>query len=114
MISPLIKWDHSQKWRVPHLEEFYTGGKTSGSSYSFVLDTSKDAEDHYLVDHMIDGRLVLPVSTCIVLAWRALAKMKAKNYEELPVKLEHVNCHAPTIIPQSGKSHLTDDYEKIG
>lgn len=36
------------------------------------------------------------------LAWKTLAKLRNKNFEEMPVVMENINFHRATIIPQEG------------
>ena len=102
MISPFIQsqWDHSLSWEVPTYEDFSQSGKNSGSV--FEINMSHDSEDHYLIGHCIDGRVLFPATGYLELAWRALAKQSGKVYEEISVEFEDVMIHKATILPDSG------------
>lgn len=102
MIAPLVKWDHSQEWRTPRHEDFSGGSGSSAAAYTFELDTAEGADDHYLMDHNIDGRLLLPVACCLIQAWRALARKESRMLEKTPVELMNISLHRPTIMPQGG------------
>ena len=97
MVSPHIKWDHSQEWKVARhvpLEKDVERGCT------FDIDLSKDSADHFLVDHTIDGRTVFPGAGYFVLTWRAIAKREGKPIEEVPVMFEDVKIHKAAILSE--------------
>uniref|UniRef100_A0A8C0FTU5 Fatty acid synthase n=1 Tax=Bubo bubo TaxID=30461 RepID=A0A8C0FTU5_BUBBB len=74
LISPYIKWDHSQDWDVPKAEDFPAGSKGSASASVYNIDVGPDSPDHYLVGHCIDGRVLYPATGYLVLAWRTLTR----------------------------------------
>ncbi|XP_074648828.1 fatty acid synthase-like isoform X2 [Tubulanus polymorphus] len=102
MIAPLIRWDHSHSWDVPPPEAFIHGAGQGQAGHVFEIDASSDSEDHYMVGHRIDGRVLFPATGYIVLAWKTLAKLMNQMYEQLPVELEDVSIHRATILPKSG------------
>jgi len=106
-LSHLVHWDHSETWPVPTGGNYHGLG-TRGSSGSGVgcveVDaSSSDSEDMYLTGHVIDGRVLLPVTFYLVLAWKQLANMHGLSYEQTPVCFEDVNIQRDTILPPSGK-----------
>ena len=103
-ISSLVQWDHSQTWRIPELAEYAIGKSAAGggSSCSFEVDVTSQSEDHYLVGHKIDGRLLYPGTGYLVLAWKALAKLNGQAYENMPVVLENVEIGRAVILPKEG------------
>ena len=103
MISPLVKWDHSQSWDVPKYEQFMVTGNGAGSASIFKITMGPESKDQYLAGHMIDGRVLFPATGYLVLAWRALAKMKGQLVEEVPVIFSDVNIHRATILPAKGE-----------
>ncbi|XP_050392804.2 fatty acid synthase [Patella vulgata] len=117
LISPIIKWDHSQSWAVPKVDEFLSGGSGMNSDVTFEIDASPESPDHYLVGHAIDGRVLYPATGYLCLAWKTLAKSKGKFFEQMPVKFENVNIHRATILPKTGTVKLdvsvtsTGDFE---
>ena len=101
MISPWVQWDHAQSWQVPTLDQFM-GSSGAGASAVFEIDVSPESKDRYLVGHKIDGRVLFPATGYLVLAWRALAKMRGELYEEMPVVFSDVHIHRATILPKTG------------
>ena len=96
MISPLIKWDHSQSWEVPQ----YLASK---KEYSFDVDlTSKDSDDYYLLEHKIDGRSMLPGASLIFMVWQALAEREGKEWNEMPVMFKDFIIHRATYLKLNG------------
>ena len=78
-------------------------GSGSRSDFSFEIDASPESKDHYLVGHMIDGRVLYPATGYLVLAWRALAKLEGQVFDQMPVSFENVHIHRATILPKTGK-----------
>ncbi|KAM5149351.1 fatty acid synthase isoform 2-T2 [Callospermophilus lateralis] len=101
LISPLIKWDHSQTWDVPATEHF-PSGSSSASATVYTIDTSPESPDHYLLDHCIDGRALFPATGYLCLVWRTLAHRLGLSLEQVPVVFEDVTLHQATILPRTG------------
>lgn len=106
MVSPLVKWDHSQHWNVATADMFTSGGANSSSGCGFDIDMSHDSEDRYLIGHKIDGRVLFPAAGYMLLAWKTLAKLQGKQYDELTVQFEDVDIHRATILPETGMVFL--------
>lgn len=101
LISPHIKWDHSQSWDVPAAEDF-PNGSSSSSATVYNIDASPESPDHYLVDHRIDGRVIFPGTGYLCLAWKTLARSLGLTMEQLAVVFEDVTLHQATILPKTG------------
>ncbi|XP_052513198.1 fatty acid synthase [Budorcas taxicolor] len=101
LISPHIKWDHSQTWDVPAAEDF-SNGSSSSSATVYKIDISPESPDHYLVDHCIDGRIIFPATGYLCLVWKTLARALDQNMEHTPVVFEDVTLHQATILPKTG------------
>ncbi|NXN91414.1 FAS synthase, partial [Rhinopomastus cyanomelas] len=106
LISPYIKWDHSQEWDCPKAEDFPSGSSGSASASVYNIDVSPSSPDHYLVGHCIDGRVLFPATGYLVLAWRTLARSLGMSMEQVAVKFEDVIIHQATILPASGSVQL--------
>ncbi|NXL03899.1 FAS synthase, partial [Mesembrinibis cayennensis] len=102
LISPYIKWDHSQDWHVPKAEDFLPASKGSASATVYNIDVSPDSPDHYLVGHCIDGRILYPATGYLVLVWRTLARSLGVAMEQTAVRFEEVTIHQATILPKKG------------
>uniref|UniRef100_A0A8D0FYE7 Fatty acid synthase n=1 Tax=Strix occidentalis caurina TaxID=311401 RepID=A0A8D0FYE7_STROC len=106
LISPYIKWDHSQDWDVPKAEDFPAGSKGSASASVYNIDVGPDSPDHYLIGHCIDGRVLYPATGYLVLAWRTLARSLGMAMEQTAVMFEEVTIHQATILPKKGSVQL--------
>ena len=104
MVSPMLKWDHNTAWNVPNIKSFSNGGGGQ-TNCTFDIDASPSSDDHYLVGHKIDGRVLFPATGYLVLAWRTLAKLSGQIYEQMPVCFENVHIHRATILPKTGISY---------
>lgn len=85
MISSHIKWKHDKEWHVMRYEA------ESDCEYFHRLVTINlcDKEWEYLNGHVIDGRILLPASAYIVIAWDTLGVMKGRpklNMEYVTIK----------------------------
>lgn len=101
LISPHIKWDHSQTWDVPAAEDF-PNGSGSSSATIYNIDPSPESPNHYLTDHRIEGRVIFPTTGYLCLVWRTLARALGQNMEQMPVAFEDVILHQATILPKTG------------
>ncbi|XP_071066957.1 fatty acid synthase isoform X2 [Dasypus novemcinctus] len=105
LISPLIKWDHSQTWDVPAATDFPSGASCSSATV-YHIDAGPESPDHYLVDHCIDGRVLFPATGYLCLVWRTLARALGLAVEQLPVVFRDVVVHQATILPRAGTAPL--------
>lgn len=102
-ISSLLAWDHEQSWEVPTSDDFVMSGSGGTSSCIYEIDVSEDSPDHYVVGHVIDGRVLYPATGYLVLVWRTLAKMNNLMFEKTPLIMEDIHIHRATIVPKTGK-----------
>lgn len=63
-----MQWDHDNSWRVPSFEDF---ALSSGSSSSMKITFDLAGKDAFLMDHIIDGRALLPATAHVYCAWMA-------------------------------------------
>lgn len=106
LISPLMKWDHSQTWDVPKVEDFSSGSGGSSSATVYNIDVNPDSPDCYLTGHCIDGRVLYPATGYLVLAWRTLVRNLGVVMETTPVCFEDITIHRATILPKTGSVQL--------
>ena len=110
MLSSLVRWDHSDSWEVPSIEDFLarcSRGSGSGCTSTVEVDiSSPDSEDAYLTGHRGNGRVLYPATGYLVLAWRQLARMNGQTYQQTPVSFSDVHIHRATILPSTGESRL--------
>ena len=104
MLSSLVRWDHSDSWRVPTVADFIAMSANNSASSVEIDISSPDAGDAYLSGHVIDGRVLFPATGYLVLAWRQLARMNGLAYQQTSVCFDDVHIRRATILPSSGKS----------
>lgn len=97
-LSPLVKWDHSQSWLVTQYPEYFN--PSSNADFTVKCDIS-EAEDEYIADHCVDGRVLFPATGYLMLAWKMLAKCKGQFYDKLPVLFENVTLHRASILTKT-------------
>lgn len=100
MIAPWWRWDHQQDWPVVdgRLAGRMAGGSVP-SSASYTIDPfATDSKDAYLLDHVIDGRVLYPFTGYMILAWKTLCKLNALDFQKTPVILEDINVFSATIL----------------
>ncbi|GFO07685.1 fatty acid synthase [Plakobranchus ocellatus] len=100
-------WDHSAEWLVPTTEDFEGRVQGSSSDMSFTIDVSEDSPDRYLIDHQVDGRELFPACGCLVLAWKALASLRGKEFDQMPARLTNVEIHQAMFLRKSGAATVT-------
>ncbi|CAL1277493.1 unnamed protein product [Larinioides sclopetarius] len=89
MISDLIKWNHSQSFKVP---------KYTLKTNEYSRECRFDKEDAYILDHKIDGRSLFPATGYVFLAWDALASKLQKNLKEMSIVVENFKIQRATVI----------------
>lgn len=100
MIGPMWRWDHSQDWPVVdgRMVGKISGGMVSASA-SYTIDPfAADSKEAFLLDHVIDGRVLYPFTGYMVLAWKTLCKIKGVDFLKTPVILENINVYSATIL----------------
>ncbi|KAG7154441.1 Fatty acid synthase-like [Homarus americanus] len=97
-IASLIGWDHSQEWDVARFNT-----TAAGSEYEVKVDLESE-EYRYLEGHTIDGRVIYPATGYLVLAWKALCRLKGLQWEETPVTFSDVTLHQATVLSSSSSS----------
>ena len=104
MLSPLVRWNHTTKWNIaiPSKSSSSSTGSVVFSSLE-VIDVSGESENHFLVDHVMEGRILFPICGYFVIVWKVLAKMVGKSYDEMAVGFENVQIHRATMISAGGK-----------
>ena len=104
MIAPMWRWDHSQDWPVIDGRQMASGGGSVAASASYTIDPfSSESKETYLLDHVIDGRVLFPFTGHMVLAWKTLAKIRGLDFQKTPVIMENINVYSATILTKAIK-----------
>ncbi|XP_051154827.1 fatty acid synthase [Leptopilina boulardi] len=103
MISPFIRWEHSDDWYVTsyRMQEKIVSGER------IVEVTLSDEDFEYMSGHVIDGRNLFPATGYLTLAWETVGMMKGELYTEVSVVFEDVKFLRATTIPKEGSIELT-------
>ncbi|XP_015515781.2 fatty acid synthase [Neodiprion lecontei] len=103
MISPLVRWEHSDDWYVTcyRMQEKITSGER------MVEVTLADEDFEWMAGHVIDGRNLFPATGYLVLIWETVGMMRGELYTEVSVVFEDVRFHRATTIPKEGSVELT-------
>ena len=103
MISPVIKWEHSEDWYVTsyRMQEKIVSGER-------VVEVTLGDEDYeYMAGHVIDGRNLFPATGYLALIWETVGMMRGELYTEVSVVFEDVKFLRATTIPKEGNIELT-------
>ena len=103
MISPLVKWEHSDDWYVTsyRLQEKLTSGER-------VVEISIQDEDfEFVIGHIIDGRNLFPATGYLALIWETVGMMRGELFSEVSIVFENVKFLRATTIPKEGQIKFT-------
>ncbi|KAJ9600111.1 hypothetical protein L9F63_009587 [Diploptera punctata] len=109
MISPLVRWIHSQDWYVPLYESVQNimGGETS------VKINIQEEENEHLSGHVIDGRNLFPAMGYMVLVWDYFSRRNGNSRIEEPVIFKNLRFHRATNIPKEGNIEFTIALQRV-
>ncbi|XP_035742579.1 fatty acid synthase-like [Vespa mandarinia] len=102
MISPLIKWKHSDDWFVTDYnrqERIDSGERIFEISIDYV-------EFQYVIGHVVDGRNLFPATGYLCLVWQTFGMIIGQLYTELFVVNENIKFNRATSIPKKGKIEM--------
>ncbi|KYN04772.1 Fatty acid synthase [Cyphomyrmex costatus] len=80
MISPSIRWDHSENWYVLKEKQDFIESKER-----YVKISLDDEYYKYMSGHVIDGRNLLPATSYLCLVWETIGMMKGLMYTTIPI-----------------------------
>ncbi|XP_039304084.1 fatty acid synthase [Solenopsis invicta] len=110
MISPSIRWDHSETWFTPiyQLQKYI-------KSRERYIKISLDKENYdYMKGHTIDGRNLLPATGYIELIWQTIGMMKKKTYITMPIIFQDISFIRATHLLKDKSTNLTITIQKDG
>ncbi|GIY66143.1 fatty acid synthase [Caerostris extrusa] len=110
MISPLIKWDHSESWTVAKWDK----NTNQSQMITEVNVGSEESPDKYILGHCIDGRCLYPATGYLLLVWKALAELKGKDLSAFPITFEDVKIHRATVLSKAATTKFLVDITNAG
>ncbi|XP_072763054.1 fatty acid synthase-like [Anoplolepis gracilipes] len=94
MISPSIRWDHSENWFVPTFQS-----QSHMQCRERHIEISLNDESYkYMVGHVIDGKILLPATGYLVLVWETIGMMEDKIHTTMPIIFQDVKFIRTTHI----------------
>ncbi|KYM83949.1 Fatty acid synthase [Atta colombica] len=115
MISPSIRWDHSEDWFIPCCK------KSIKSRERYIEILLDDLEYEYMSGYIIDEKNLLPTASYLVFVWETIGMMKGQMHTTIPIIFQDVNfIHAihlskhnaiqlKIIIQKDGKFEITEE-----
>nr|XP_033197779.1 fatty acid synthase-like [Bombus vancouverensis nearcticus] len=103
MVSPYIRWEHSEDWFVP----VYTQRQKITTAERMIDVALKDENYEYIMHHVIDGRNLVPATGYLIMVWETVSLLQGALYDEVSVVFENVKFERATNMPESGSISLT-------
>ncbi|XP_025993195.1 fatty acid synthase [Solenopsis invicta] len=103
MISPSIRWEHSDDWFVTK----YKAPKKITSGERIITLSRQDENFEYMAGYVIDGKNVIPAVGYLAFVWEILGTLHAEMYSELSVVFEDVTFTRIIHIPKEGEIQIT-------
>ncbi|XP_018312237.1 fatty acid synthase [Mycetomoellerius zeteki] len=109
MISPSIRWDHSENW-------FTSSERTEfmESRERYVSIALGDEEYEYMSGHVIDGRNLIPATSYLVLVWQTVGMMKGLLYTTIPIVFRDVKFIRATHLSKNNAIEIHIAIQKDG
>ncbi|XP_067207291.1 fatty acid synthase-like [Linepithema humile] len=103
MISPSIRWKHSEDWFVNDYQN-----QKFMKFRDKQVEIMKDDEDYiYMTGHVIDGRNLLPATSYLILVWEIIGMIKDKTYTSIPIVFQDIKFIRATHLSNNGPVNLT-------
>ena len=102
-ISSLMRWDHQKSYFVRKYPDYHFKG--SASDMIETINITRQLKI-FLPDHCIDGNILFPATGYLMLAWRHLAALKARIWNQIPVQFEDVQFRRPVFLSDNEMTRL--------
>ncbi|CAG2101507.1 unnamed protein product [Medioppia subpectinata] len=109
-ISSLIKWDHSKQYYVNNYHDTYC--KANASDTLFTI-SHKLNEDKFYMDHVVQGKAIVPATGHLMMAWRKAAASVGKLWSECPVVFEKVHFKRAVLLSDNADTCLRIRYNVL-
>ncbi|CAG2105515.1 unnamed protein product [Medioppia subpectinata] len=102
-ISSLMTWDHEKSYFVRKYPDFHFKGTAADMTETINLSRQFKV---FLPDHAIDGNVLFPATGYLMLAWRHLAAIKGRVWNQIPVLFEDIQFRRPVFLSDSDATRL--------
>ncbi|XP_015782525.1 fatty acid synthase isoform X2 [Tetranychus urticae] len=96
-IGHLLRWDHSKSWKVCKYPEYFDFIQ-SNNNYSIEAMSPDWA---FMEGHCIDGRILVPATCYLYLAWHYLGRLHGICGIRVPVEFRNVRFIQATLLPKN-------------
>ncbi|KAG5318197.1 FAS synthase, partial [Pseudoatta argentina] len=110
MISPSIRWDHSEDWFIPK----YKIQKSIKCRERYVEILLNNEDYDYMSGHVIDGNNLLPATGYLALVWQTVGMIKEQIYKTLSIVFKEVNFIHPVSLSKNYAVNLKISIQKDG
>ena len=111
MLSSLVGWNHDTSWKVPKPNS--AGGKSGGGGDGGDIIEVVMNEKNFVVDHVLDGKILYPAMGYLHLAWQTFAKSMGSDMANTPVVLSLCQIHNASVLPLNGSNPYNNLYDMI-
>ncbi|KAG5675346.1 hypothetical protein PVAND_005256 [Polypedilum vanderplanki] len=92
MISPKIKWNHSENHFVAYFDAKYELER-----FSMILNFDSE-EFSFLKDHVIDGKMIIPGAFYIYIIWKLFALMNSTDLNKMKITIKDIELARMTRV----------------
>ncbi|XP_025994131.1 fatty acid synthase isoform X2 [Solenopsis invicta] len=110
MISPSIRWDHSENWFTPS----YKIQKHAKFRERYIEISLEDEDFDFMGGHVIDGRNLLPATGYLVFVWQTIGMIKGQIYTTIPIVFQDVSFIRATHLSKKEVTKLKIMIQKDG
>ncbi|XP_071625450.1 fatty acid synthase-like isoform X1 [Temnothorax longispinosus] len=103
MISPLIRWDHSENFFVVQ----FCKKKIIDKKETVVSISTVEEEFTYLTGHVVNEKNLFPATGYLFYIWEMIALLKNQEYINTPVVFEDVHFIRAIVLSQQNEIELT-------
>ncbi|XP_044013914.1 fatty acid synthase-like [Aphidius gifuensis] len=103
MLSPLIKWQHSDD----HFVVSFDNEKNIISHKRTIEVSLKDQDFKYMTGHVVDGINSFPTTFYFVFIWQTLCMMQGKSFFDTSIVFEDIKFLKTIILPESRPVKIT-------
>ncbi|KAF7988869.1 hypothetical protein HCN44_007179 [Aphidius gifuensis] len=103
MLSPLIKWQHSDD----HFVVSFDNEKNIISHKRTIEVSLKDQDFKYMTGHVVDGINSFPTTFYFVFIWQTLCMMQGKSFFDTSIVFKDIKFLKTIILPESRPINIT-------
>ncbi|KAG4069737.1 hypothetical protein HA402_003178 [Bradysia odoriphaga] len=103
MISPLVRWEHSEDWFVTKFEL----QRSTRSAERKVKVNLQNQDFDFIAGHVVDGRCLFPATAYLQIVWETFAKIRGPYFLDVSVQFEDIRFLRATSMAKGQEIELT-------